>query len=123
MQILHREFWEKFGSLYAQQGQSNETYVHTFMEFFYRLFKIFRIQLFYQMRSTFIIFFSSKDVSEQRLASECFSGLLKSIRFWTIQEFEEIEKELETILDLILSSIGPYSLRNWLVAFDDATVR
>ena len=122
-QILSEEFWRKFVSLYVQEGHTHDTYLPSLMNFFYRLFKMFHAQLFGPTRSSFTSLCSSKDISEQRLASEWFAGLLKSTKSWTLLEIRDLKNDMQSILDTIIDYIGPYSLGNWLVAFEDGTVR
>jgi hypothetical protein len=121
-QILSEEFWHKFVSLYVQEGHAHEIYLPSIMNFFYRLFKLFHAQLFDPTKASFTPLCSSKDTWEQRLASEWFAGLLKSTKSWTLSEVRDLETDMQGILDAIIDHIGPYSLGNWLIAFEDGTV-
>lgn len=109
-------------ALYSQERPDHDIYFPVFKDFFYRFFKVFHTRFLTSIREAFYPLFRTSDISEQRLASEYFAGLIQSTKSWALIETQEIEDEIGETLEAILTHIGPYTLINWLFAFHDITV-
>jgi hypothetical protein len=109
-------------ALYSQERPDHDVYFPVFKDFFYRFFKTFHARFLASMHEAFYPLFRTNDISEQRLASEYFTGLIQATKSWTVVETREVEDKIGETLEAILTYIGPYTLMNWLFAFHDITV-
>lgn len=61
--------------------------------------------------------------SDQKVASEIVSGLIRGSKYWPLNSLKKLWKELVTIFDLIFKNLTSETLTIWLQSFSNSFVR